>query len=124
MPTTKIGPLSGPIFTKRMVRAYWLVVSPRQRSFHGTRSSLKNSKIDVESYWPDTATVHPKAFVQLDLTARKLVDPNGQAVQTGDSAGGGRPVSGRENQDAFVGGLVTYAILQRICAYRVCGSQR
>ncbi|KAL8992604.1 MAG: hypothetical protein Q9169_006969 [Polycauliona sp. 2 TL-2023] len=53
--------------------------------------------------------LRPGVKLQLDLTAKKLIDPNQQAVQTGASAGGGRPVTGQEGKSAFVGGFVTHA---------------
>ncbi|KAL8650502.1 MAG: hypothetical protein Q9226_005120 [Calogaya cf. arnoldii] len=53
--------------------------------------------------------LRPGVKLQLDLTAKKLVDPNQQAVQTGASAGGSRPVPGQENTGAYISGLVTHA---------------
>lgn len=51
----------------------------------------------------------PGLKAQLDLTAKKLLDPNEQAVQTGVLAGhGGKPNPGEENKYAWIGGFVTH----------------
>lgn len=52
--------------------------------------------------------LRPGVKAQLDLTAKKLLDPNEQAVQTGGSAGGSKPAPGQENKNAFVGGFVAH----------------
>ncbi|KAL8964366.1 MAG: hypothetical protein Q9183_004502, partial [Haloplaca sp. 2 TL-2023] len=64
----------------------------------------------VDRYYNSSAEgLRPGVKLQVDLTAKKLVDPNEQAVQTGASAGGGEPVDGQEVSSAFVGGFVTHA---------------
>ncbi|KAL9578863.1 MAG: hypothetical protein Q9212_005447 [Teloschistes hypoglaucus] len=51
----------------------------------------------------------PGLKAQLDLTAKKLLDPNEQAVQTSGTSGtGGRPKPGFENKMAFIGGFVAH----------------
>ncbi|KAL8893203.1 MAG: hypothetical protein Q9192_005496 [Flavoplaca navasiana] len=59
--------------------------------------------------------LRPGVKAQLDLTAKKLVNPNEQAVETGASVGGSRPVSGRENQNVFVSGFVTTPSQEDTC---------
>lgn len=64
----------------------------------------------VARYYNGSAEgLRPGVKAQLDLTAKKLVDPNESAVQTGGSTGGGRPIPGQENKRGNVGGFVTHA---------------
>ncbi|KAI4105622.1 MAG: hypothetical protein LQ345_007219 [Seirophora villosa] len=59
------------------------------------------------SAYPDT--LRPGLRAQLDLTARKLLDANEQAVQTSGAAGtGGPPAPGAENGLATIGGFVAH----------------
>ncbi|KAL8695818.1 MAG: hypothetical protein Q9224_003138 [Gallowayella concinna] len=63
----------------------------------------------VAKYYNGSSTgLRPGVKAQLDLTAKKLLDPNEQAVQTGASAGGSRPAPGQANKNAFIGGFVAH----------------
>ena len=61
----------------------------------------------VEKYY-NSYEGRPGLKAQLDLTAKKLLNPNESAVQTSGSAGGTRPAPGDENTSAFIGGFVTH----------------
>ena len=63
----------------------------------------------VAKYYNSSASLRPGLRAQLDLTAKKLLDPNEQAVQTSGTAGhGGKPKPGEENKFAFIGGFVAH----------------
>ena len=68
----------------------------------------------VDKYYNGTPDAKPGLKLQLDLTAKKLLDPKQGAVQTSGSAGSGRRPDPKEGgstlgKSAFIGGFVSHA---------------
>ncbi|KAL8946303.1 MAG: hypothetical protein Q9222_007281 [Ikaeria aurantiellina] len=68
----------------------------------------RNRPAEMVARYYNGSEGRPGLKAQLDLTAKKLLDPNEQAIQTGGSAGGSKPAPGNENKVAFIGGFVTH----------------
>ncbi|KAL9594118.1 MAG: hypothetical protein Q9219_007208 [cf. Caloplaca sp. 3 TL-2023] len=68
----------------------------------------KNRPTELVARYYNSSEGRPGLKAQLDLTAKKLIDPNESAIQTSGTSGGGRPLPGQENKNAFIGGFVTH----------------
>ena len=68
----------------------------------------KNRPAELVARYYNGSEGRPGLKAQLDLTAKKLLDPNESAVQTSGSSGGVKPATGNEDASAFIGGFVTH----------------